>query len=425
MTDAPLESRKPRLLMLITELQMGGAARVFRDHVRAFERHFEIHEAVFDEADGLDFGGDYPPISLDDGNRAGGPLRPLINFVRRARRLRRIKRQLAIEICISHLEGAHFLNLLSTSGEKTVLCVHGTTLHSRFPNAAKDWVRKQILIPLLYNRADRVVTVSRDIGPELEILGVDSGQIRTINNFFDLNSIASAAAEPLPVEELAIFNGAPVLLAAGRLNPEKNPLAMLDVLEQLRRTRPAKLVWVGHGTVRDSVIQRAGVLGLDLWDAQSGAPAPADAAIYLLGNRSNPFPYVRRATISVLPSLREGFPMALCEAMACGVPVVAADCATGPREILAPASAVPERRIARAETADFGMLMPLLTVDEKYDSAVGIWAQTLSQLLDDPAERSRLAAAAERRVRDFTPDKIVPLWLDLIADVLAPAQSQQ
>ena len=72
----------------------------------------------------------------------------------------------------------------------------------------------------------------------------------------------------------------------------------------------------------------------------------------------------------------------------------------------------------QAEMGDFGLLMPLLRPGGGYPSAVRAWAATLAGLLDDPAERNRLAAAARRRVEDFTPDKIVPQWLELVGDLL-------
>ena len=417
MTDAPHQPRKPRLLMLITELQMGGAARVFRDHARAFAPFFDIHEVVFDEADGLDFGGEHPPISLHQGKRARGPLRPLINLVRRVRRLRQIKRELGIDLSISHLEGAHFVDQLSKIGEKSILCVHGSIFHGLLRSGPADWFRKRVLVPRLYNRADRVVTVSRDIGPELLSLGVARDKIRTINNFFDAEKINAAAAEPLAAADRTIFEGPPVLVASGRLASQKNPLAMLDVLAALKRKRPVRLVWVGDGPLRTAMAERAGELGLALWDARDGSPA-ADADVYLLGNRANPFQYLARGTLFVLPSVWEGFPLVLCEAMICGLPVVATDCSTGPREILAPATQRPAALIQTGEPGDHGILMPLLHVPETYEQAVAVWAETLDRLLGDAAERQRLGAAARSRMQDFTADKIVPQWLNLIAEVL-------
>ena len=53
-----------------------------------------------------------------------------------------------------------------------------------------------------------------------------------------------------------------------------------------------------------------------------------------LGRQANPLPLIRQADLFCLPSLFEGMPNALLEAMACRTPVLAADCPTGPREIL-------------------------------------------------------------------------------------------
>ena len=56
--------------------------------------------------------------------------------------------------------------------------------------------------------------------------------------------------------------------------------------------------------------------------------------IIFAGEMKNPFPVVSRSTLFVLPSLAEGIPNALAEAMICGVPVIASNCPTGPQELL-------------------------------------------------------------------------------------------
>ncbi len=59
-----------------------------------------------------------------------------------------------------------------------------------------------------------------------------------------------------------------------------------------------------------------------------------DDFVIFAGEQHNPFPYYRAASVFVLPSRKEGFPNALLEAMAVGLPVIAANCDTGPSEIL-------------------------------------------------------------------------------------------
>ena len=409
-------SAKPRLLLIITELHMGGAARVMRDHASAFAPHYDIHEVVFRSSDANDFPGERPPIVLDGGKTSGGAL---ANLVRRARRLARIKRSLGTEISISHLEGAHYLDLLSRGAGKVVLCVHGSIRHNRDFRGAKGWLRRRVMMPALYRRADRIVTVSRDIVPELVAMGVDHSRMLTINNFFDVDGIAAKAGEPMSAEELAIFASRPVLVTAARFAEQKNLTALIDVFAALKQSRQATLVVLGDGPLRDTLVGQAAGRGLSIYRRWTGEPLTPGRDVYFLGNRANPFPFLAKATLFVLPSSWEGFPMALCEAMACGTAVVSTDCPTGPREILAPASARPPSPIRESETGEYGVLMPTLDRTASFAADRQVWVEALVRLLDDPAERERLAIAGRRRIEDFTPEKIVPQWLSLIDALLA------
>lgn len=408
----------PSLLLLISNLGLGGAQRVFHDHSVELGKRYAVTEAVFNTEGGDMYPSGNPVVSLDVAG-GGSPIDKLRNFGRRIGRLRGLKRRLRVDVCISHLEGADYVNLLSKGAEKVVLCIHGSKLHDGNITGAVGWLRKKVLMPALYNRADKIVTVSRDINAELiEGFGVKPEKLVTINNFFEVAQIEAKAEEPLSPAEQAVYAAAPVLVTSGRLTLQKNQAPLLDAFAALIKRRAAKLVFVGDGELRNDLVGRAQQLGLRVYEAWNLGPLTPDYDVYFVGLQQNPFKYIRPASIFVFPSAWEGFPMALGEAMICGVPVVTADCPTGPREILAPHTTTPHPPIRQAELADFGTLMPMLNQPASLAADQNVWADTLDALLQNSAERERLGRLASQRMQDFTREKKIGEWVAVLEDVM-------
>jgi glycosyltransferase involved in cell wall biosynthesis len=107
------------------------------------------------------------------------------------------------------------------------------------------------------------------------------------------------------------------LLAVGRLEPEKNPLLLIDALATLERERPGRfrLMWLGEGRLRDGVRRRAAELEIShIIELPGFVPfGPELLALY------------RSAHVFVHVSLTEGVPQVLTEALASGTPLVATD----------------------------------------------------------------------------------------------------
>lgn len=107
------------------------------------------------------------------------------------------------------------------------------------------------------------------------------------------------------------------LLTVGRIDPEKNPLLVVEVLAELNRTEPGRyrLVWVGDGPLATQVRARAEQLGvMDRLELRGWVPfGPELVSLY------------RRAHLFVHVSLTEGMPRVITEALAFAVPIVATD----------------------------------------------------------------------------------------------------
>jgi glycosyltransferase involved in cell wall biosynthesis len=109
--------------------------------------------------------------------------------------------------------------------------------------------------------------------------------------------------------------------SVGRLEPQKDFPNLLRAFALLRKKQMARLVILGEGNLRPQLEALVKELGIE-------------EDVQLPGFNSNPYAFMKRASVFVLSSVLEGLPTVLIEAMALGTPVVSTDCKSGPKEIL-------------------------------------------------------------------------------------------
>jgi glycosyltransferase involved in cell wall biosynthesis len=177
------------------------------------------------------------------------------------------------------------------------------------------------LAPYLYPRADAIIAVSAGVADDLSAsTGLERRRIKVINNPVVTDELLTLAREDFHHPWLEP-GAPPVILAAGRLAPAKDYPTLLRAFAKVRSALPCRLMVLGDGGLLDQLTQ----LAMDL-----GIKHDVEFSGFLI----NPYAAMSRAALFVLSSRWEGSPNALVEAMACGVPVVATDCPSGPREIL-------------------------------------------------------------------------------------------
>nr|WP_221269698.1 glycosyltransferase [Deinococcus budaensis] len=232
------------------------------------------------------------------------------------------------------------------------------------------------LARLIYPRLPQVVFVSHGAQQTLQnLMALRPERLTSIHNPLDLGRVQALAAQPLP-EWAAWMAQRPTVLSAGRLSPEKGFDLLIEAHARLRaQGHPHELLILGEGDERPNLEALARRLGVE-------------GSVHLPGFVANPYPFMRQSAVYALPSRWEGFGLVLVEAMACGAPVVAADCPSGPAEIL--------------EGGRHGVLVP------PEDSAA--FARALGEVLGDEPLRGRLREAGARRVLDFAPGRLVPAW---------------
>ncbi len=230
-------------------------------------------------------------------------------------------------------------------------------------------------------RADAFVAISGAIGAELRDAGVPPERIVAIPNGVDVERFRPAAGE-----ERAALRGAlglppgPLVVYTGRLSPEKGVDVLVAAWPRVVARIPSARLWMlGDGAERARLLEAARGAGV------------ADG-IALPGPVADVAPYVRAADAAVLPSRTEGMPVALLEAMACGVPVVAT-AVGGSAEVL--------------RDGVTGRLVP----PERPEAL----ADALVEALSDPAAQGRARAARAEVVARYGLDRVADAFLEVYA----------
>jgi glycosyltransferase involved in cell wall biosynthesis len=245
------------------------------------------------------------------------------------------------------------------------------------------------LAGVFYRRARTIVAVSEHVQSELlRKFRLSPKQVAVIPNAVNVEEIQRRASEQADCPWIS--NGL-VVVTAGRLTAAKGQWHLIRAVGEARKQVPVKLVILGSGELEEYLRMLVRHLGLE-------------KDVHFLGWQPNPHKFMARADIFVLPSLSEGFGLVLLEAMACGLPVVTANCPGPPAEIVAPG--VEPKSIQRPVFGDYGVVVPALD-GRMLDAAASVTvaetmlSDVLVQMARQPTLRQKYRAAAARRVADY------------------------
>jgi glycosyltransferase involved in cell wall biosynthesis len=395
------------LMLIIPEMSVGGAQRSLANLSLEFAAVMNVYLVVFNRGHSISYthGGELISLDVYPGASWWSKFRA---FGQRIRTLKRLKRQLKIDVSISFLEGADYVNLLSKQQDRVILSIRGSKVHDENMKGYFFFLRSKILIPMLYKCADAVVAVNHGIAAELQKnYKLDSADISVINNFYDFGEIERLSQQPK--DQLSFLYNDKVIITVGRLAREKRLPFLISVFSKVKKEyhQRIRFILVGDGPQKKSLQVLCSQLNLRGDDI---AQCNAASGVIFAGSQTNVFKYLNGSDIYVMNSSSEGFPNSLVEAMICGVPVMSSDCHYGPREIIAGIMDTDAQPIATPTVTPCGILMPLEnTVHQEAQ-----WVNMMIRLLNDDKTRSEMIHNARAKALAFEKKIAVRAWLDLI-----------
>ena len=254
-----------------------------------------------------------------------------------------------IDISLSLLTQPNYIaTITKLLGTKTKIVLSEHTYQSLWrANERLYSIIKKVIINLLYNRADKIITVSNKIRVDLiKNYGVAEKKVVTIFNPYPIEKINTLSKTKKTA--LEISNDF-TIVTVGTLYHVKNQELLLRAFSRLDQ-KNVQLIIVGDGELKEYLTNLSKKLQIQ-------------DKVNFVGFTDNPFQYVGMSDLFVLSSNNEGLPNVIIEALACGCVVLSTDCTSGPREILAPDTSIDYQLDKSIEFAEFGVLVPVKNED--------------------------------------------------------------
>lgn len=390
-----------RVTFVAAGLRCGGIERALVSLAGAMlERGHQVTVITFapESTDFFRLAPDAPRVSLNIRLGAPTPLLQLWSTTRaRLQALRAAIDASQPDVVISHAPQINVPTLLAMRGSVVPVIVteHGDVPVR--PEADRPWLWKKWIWYRLrrycYPSAFRIVSVSRAIDRSFAWLPAERRAV--IHNPAPSIPAHASTHSALPV---GLDPHRPWMISMGRLSHAKGHDLLLTAFARIAPQFPQwQLVIIGDGELRESLHRLADEL-------------VHKNQVVFTGALASPFALLGRAQFFVLASRYEGFPMAVAEALACGLPVIATDCPSRPRKFGERGRVAGGIRELVRDGVD-GFLVPPEDPDALAD-AMARWMQS-------PQERSQMAQQTASGTTRFSRERVIEDWERLLEQAMA------
>lgn len=365
--------------LLVSSLNNGGAERVVSRLTYILSKTHDVYLILFEDTY-MCYEYDAELINLNIKAEKGGGLEKLFLMFKRAKKLKEIKKEKKLDVIISFMNSPNIVNILSKV--KSCSCVvsirnfPALELKSGMHDTLMDAMARCI-----YKKAGCVVPVTNEIADDIiKRYNLNENNVVTVYNPYDLTEIKKQKLRPIEnTSHIDFMSAGRCIISVGRNMHQKGFWHLIKAFKRVHDTLPdTRLVIVGRNEMPEQTERLLEKLNLK-------------DVVLLAGYQSNPFAYINRSEIYVLSSLYEGFPNSLVEAMACGKPVVAANCKSGPKEILCENNQYKD--IFEVCQTTYGILTLEMTQEE-------IWASSVIEKCDEELAKGILMLLNDKKLAD-------------------------
>ena len=290
--------------------------------------------------------------------------RTISSLSRAATSFRRVVREFRPDIVHSHMITGTILARAARFGMPYRVVAHVHNIHQRSS--------------VLMGFADRLIAVSDAVAREMSAHGIPAKKVRVVRNG-TLGSIRLSDPDDVPARQLA----EPAIVTVAGMNHRKGVAELITAFEQVcRRVPQSHLYLVGSGPDRREFEAQAMI-------------SPMSARIHFEGFQADPIPYMKAASVFVLASRRDSFPLVLPEARHCGCAIVATS-----------VDGIPEA----LEHGRAGLLVPPLNPDAL--------AAAILRLLEDPAQAASLKLRSRQNLDVFRVERVASQITQVYTELL-------
>lgn len=415
------------IAILITNFEGGGAQKVALVQAQMFKAmNYDVHIIALEHQESYIIPDNLSIHFLSSSQGQGSKLQKLLLAPTLPFKLAKYIKDNNIKLCISHLERADFVNILAKfiAKHKTIGLIHShLTSTYKTDKLSLSRIAYKFLVQILEPFHNRIIAVSKGIANDLIHLGLPQSKIQVILNPFDIQEIQKKSV--LEISKYKEIFDNETIISIGRLSNQKGLWHSILAFREIKKSNMRlKYIILGDGPLRDYHLELANSLNFKVYNSwDQNQKFSNDYDIYFLGFQDNPFQFIAKSKILILPSHFEGLPNVLVESLIIGTPVIATDVDAGPRELLAPKTDL-NYKTKSLEQAEYGILIPvdnnklprknieILSQSEMY------LVEAINLLLNNENLRDNYIQESKTRISEFELNKIKPQWQEILEIVV-------